>query len=62
MNGVCVGADGTCGARDDAASDAPAATSCIAQVALGYHHVCVLKAGGTIWCAGENNFGQLGNM
>ena len=61
-NGLCVGADGTCGsARDDAAGDAPAPTSCIAEVGLGYHHTCVLKTDHTVWCAGDNTYGQLGN-
>jgi alpha-tubulin suppressor-like RCC1 family protein len=26
----------------------------------GYYHFCWLKAGGTVWCAGRNEYGQLG--
>jgi alpha-tubulin suppressor-like RCC1 family protein len=45
-NGRCSG--GTC-------------ASCVTDVALGRHAVCVLKHDGTVWCAGENAAGQLGS-
>ncbi len=44
-NGRCSG--GTC-------------ARCVSDVALGRHAACVLKHDGTVWCAGENEFGQLG--
>lgn len=44
-NGRCGG--GTCAA-------------CVTDVALGRHAGCVLRHDGTVWCAGENQYGQLG--
>ncbi|MGE0546895.1 MAG: RCC1 domain-containing protein [Kofleriaceae bacterium] len=35
--------------------------SCIQDVAFGRRFGCVLKTDGTIWCAGENDRGQLGS-
>ncbi|MGE3547518.1 MAG: RCC1 domain-containing protein [Kofleriaceae bacterium] len=35
--------------------------SCILDVAFGRRFGCVLKIDGTIWCAGENEWGQLGS-
>ena len=32
-----------------------------ARVAAGTSHTCALKADGTVWCWGDNHFGQLGN-
>jgi alpha-tubulin suppressor-like RCC1 family protein len=45
-NGYCSG--GTC-------------ASCVSEVALGRHAVCVIKHDGGVWCAGENQAGQLGS-
>jgi alpha-tubulin suppressor-like RCC1 family protein len=44
-NGYC--SSGTCG-------------TCVTDIALGRHAACVLVHDGTVWCAGENMFGQLG--
>ena len=57
------GLAGTCAAGDagvDAPIDAPGAT-CIADVVFGRRFACVRKTGGSVWCAGENARGQLGN-
>lgn len=44
-NGRCSG--GTC-------------ATCVTDIALGRHAACLLKHDGTVWCAGENEYGQLG--
>ena len=33
----------------------------VKQVACGYNHTLILKNDGTVWSAGENEYGQLGN-
>lgn len=43
----------------DAPADAPMA-SCVADVGLGRHFSCVLATDHTVWCAGENDLGELG--
>ncbi len=76
LAGTCVGsidggieACGTTGAACCATGDAcgPAAycatgtcTTCIADVAFGWHFSCVARHDGTVWCVGENTRGQLG--
>ncbi|HEY6559479.1 MAG TPA: hypothetical protein VI072_19485 [Polyangiaceae bacterium] len=36
-------------------------TGCVADVATGAYHTCVLKMNGTLWCWGHNDYGQLGD-
>src|SRR5262249_32790744 len=31
------------------------------QLAVGSAHVCVVKSDGTVWCWGDNTYGQLGD-
>lgn len=31
------------------------------RVALGTHHLCAIRVDGTVWCAGSNGTGELGN-
>jgi alpha-tubulin suppressor-like RCC1 family protein len=72
---VCIDADAAvapCGSGGQAccAGDTPCAvglsctnntcSSCIADVASGRHAMCVLHTDHTVWCAGENQYGQLG--
>jgi alpha-tubulin suppressor-like RCC1 family protein len=33
----------------------------VAEVALGDRHSCARKEGGTLWCWGYNDYGQLGD-
>ncbi len=33
----------------------------ITQISAGYYHACVLKTDGTIYCWGDNDYGQLGD-
>jgi len=33
---------------------------CITDVGLGRRHTCMLRHDGTVWCAGQNDVGQLG--
>jgi alpha-tubulin suppressor-like RCC1 family protein len=33
----------------------------VVQVAQGYRHTCARKPDGTVWCWGDNGFGQLGD-
>ncbi len=35
-------------------------TSGVIKVALGGYHTCAIKSGGTLWCWGNNLYGQLG--
>lgn len=37
-----------------------AALDRIRQIAAGANHTCALRADGTVWCWGDNRFGQLG--
>lgn len=32
----------------------------VKQIAIGYHHTCLLTTQAKIWCSGQNNYGQLG--
>ena len=32
----------------------------VKQISVGYEHVCAVKTDKTVWCWGENNYGQLG--
>src|SRR5262249_30458775 len=52
LPGYC--ASGNC---TDAAQVQP---SCIKDISLGRRHACALVNGGTVWCAGDNDRGQLG--
>jgi alpha-tubulin suppressor-like RCC1 family protein len=63
--------DALCGGLDQACCSADLAcvtntfcstatcTRCVTDVALGRHATCVLKYDHTVWCAGDNTFGQL---
>ncbi len=46
-DGAFCGSDGVCRA-------------CAADVSFGRHHTCVLDHGGGVWCAGDNDEGQIG--
>lgn len=62
----CWGANiyGQLGIGSDTWKDHPVQVSDIAQVTDistgGAEHTCALKANGTVWCWGQNSFGQLG--
>ncbi len=45
---------------DDAMPDAPGTVARSCTLALGSDHTCVLRADGTVWCWGQNGFGELG--
>lgn len=49
-------------AADVAGACVPAAKSeCIMSLAGGYEHFCLVKTGGTVWCWGANDHGQIGD-
>lgn len=52
--------DGTMMGRLSGAQVAPLGTT-VAQVAAGTGHTCVLKQDRTLWCWGDNTWGQLGD-
>ena len=64
--GVACGAVGeTCCATAEAcvagaSCTAGTCTTCLQQIGFGRRFSCTLHADGTVWCAGENNRGQLG--
>jgi alpha-tubulin suppressor-like RCC1 family protein len=62
--GTCGSIGQTCCASAPACSDSTCTdgtcTACEAEVAPGRRFTCVLRSNATIWCAGDNTFGQLG--
>lgn len=40
---------------------APDGVGCVAQVAAGGRHTCVIKKDHSVWCWGDNSLGQLGD-
>ncbi|MEM6994934.1 MAG: hypothetical protein AAF721_30760 [Myxococcota bacterium] len=63
--GACGGAGEECCAGDmcDAGlSCLGEGCSCVARLAAGNRHTCVIKLDGTVHCWGSNNAGQLGQM
>ncbi len=38
-----------------------AAFTGVAQIAVSYYHVCALKTDKTVWCWGDNQWGEIGN-
>jgi hypothetical protein len=39
----------------------PTSLTNVVELAVGYSHACGRKSDGTVWCWGQNNYGQLGN-
>ncbi|HEY5936270.1 MAG TPA: hypothetical protein VIU61_16580, partial [Kofleriaceae bacterium] len=63
---ACGTEGGTCCETGDAcvagaSCNAGTCERCIEQIVMGRRFSCTLHADGTVWCAGENNRGQLGN-
>ena len=60
--GASAGDDGGAGrdGSDAPVIDAPGTVARGCTLALGSDHTCVLRADGTVWCWGQNAFGELG--
>lgn len=39
----------------------PSGVGCVAQIAAGGRHTCVIKKDDSVWCWGDNSLGQLGD-
>ncbi|MBI4700605.1 MAG: hypothetical protein HY744_05490 [Deltaproteobacteria bacterium] len=52
--------DGTTQSKSSPVQVSALGTSALAVAAGGYH-TCAVKAGGTLWCWGNNEYGQLGD-
>ena len=54
----CAGEGATCGPNAFCAS--AQCTQCVLDVGMGRHATCAIKYDHTLWCTGENGYGQLG--
>jgi hypothetical protein len=55
---ICDGKDNNCNGEID---DGNVCAFVSAKVAAGYLHTCVIKTNGSLWCWGDNEYGQLGD-
>ena len=52
--------DGTTASPKPSPVQVSALDTSVAQVAAGSYHTCAIKQDGTLWCWGDNQYGQLG--